>query len=475
MKPYSVTRRIVSLVLAVELVAAIGVTSFAFFYERHAHFRSFDIAMRGRADTIMGAVEDADDAKLGVMLDTTDLKMPRRDVYAVREEGGKELGRSSNWTPTEEDYSGSPGFFSLQIHGRNYRGLRLTGVRVVDPMAANVRHPLMVLYASPTHDVWEAVFGAVQVFALANGLLLLLTAIFVPILVRRSMNPLRQLAHEASEVTVQSWHFQPAVEVRQVAELSPLVIAMEGVLKRLEHSFTQQQQFVGDAAHELKTAVAVVKSSIQLLELRARTPDEYEAGLRRCYSDCLRMEDLSQKMLMMARVEEAGTATFSGISDVTAAIQSAIMELTPFGALRSVEIIAHVGIHATIGIDPEMLRTLLINLLTNAIQHSPDESSVQISIEPSREGEVEIKIADSGEGIESKALPFVFDRFYRGDPSRSRKTGGTGLGLAICKTIVEHAHGSIRLESAPEHGTLAVVTLPVLQAFSDDTEFLAAG
>ena len=91
MKAYSITRRVVVMVLAVELVAALCVTGFAFFYERHAHFRSFDIMLRGRADSVMGAVEDADDAKLGVMLDKTDLKMPRRDVWAVREEGAEDF------------------------------------------------------------------------------------------------------------------------------------------------------------------------------------------------------------------------------------------------------------------------------------------------------------------------------------------------------------------------------------------------
>ena len=463
MKPYSITRRVVSLVLVVELVAAICVTAFAFFYERHAQFQSFDISLRGHADTVMGAVEDADDAKLSVMLDSTDLNFPRRDVYAVREEGAQDLGHSANWTPNAKEWQGPSGLFSLKINGHSYRALRLRGVRVVDPMEANVRHPLIVLYASPTNELWEAVFGAVQVFALANGLLLLVTALLVPPLVRRSMSPLRLLAMDAGAVTASSWRFAPADSVRQVVELHPLVTAMEGVLHRLEHSFTQQRRFVGDAAHELKTAVAVVKSSIQLLEVRARTPAEYEAGLERSSADCLRMEDLAHKMLLMARVEETASTPEPASTDLGCAIASAIAELTPLAFLRNVKLAGNERSGCSVPVEEELLRSLLVNLLTNAIQHSQANASVCVNVE--REiTQVHLAIEDTGEGIPPESLPFVFDRFYRSDASRSRKSGGTGLGLAICKAIVERAHGKILLTSTFGAGTRVAVTLPVLNS-----------
>ena len=461
MKPYSITRRVVALVLTIELIAAIAVTTFAFFYERHAHFHSFDVSLRGRADTVMGAVEDADSPALGVMLDTTDLKFPRRDVYAVREEGAQELGHSHNWEPAPKDWQGAPGFFPLTVNGHSYRALRLRGVRVVDPMAANVRHPLLVLYASPTGEVWEEVFGAVQVFALANGLLVLVTAILVPFLVRRSMAPVHQLAQDAAVVTASSWHFAPGDDVRQVAELRPLVIAMEGVLIRLEHSFSQQRQFVGDAAHELKTAVAVVKSSIQLLELRARTPAEYRAGLERAFADCLRMEDLAQRMLLLARVEESAPPATPRNAALDAAITAAIHELAPLAELRHITLEAATPPSLCLALEPDLLRSLLTNLLTNAIQHSPSGSKVHITTHV-QAGTLQLLVEDHGEGVDPAALPFLFDRFYRSDASRSRNTGGTGLGLAICKAIVDRVHGTITIISNPSAGTKVTVTLPTL-------------
>ncbi len=462
MKTYSVARRVVMLVLLVELLAALGVTAFAFFYERHAHFRSFDIGLRGRADTVMGAVEDADERDLSVMLDTTDLNLPERDVFAVREEGAKELGQSKGWRPAESLWGGEPGFFSLEVEGHSYRGIRLRGVRVVDPMGGNMRHPLTVLYASPTREVWHAVWGAVAAFVIANGLLILLTAVAVPWIIRRSLHPLHQLTTDATAISANAWRFAPGDEVRAVAELRPLVEAMEGVVGRLECSFTQQRQFVGDAAHELKTAVAIVKSSIQLLELRARTAAEYEAGLQRCYADCLRMEELAQKMLLLARVEEAPLED-DNRAELQSGISAALEELQPSATLRDVRLVQEGRADAGVAIPPEMLRSLLVNLLMNAVQHSASGGQVRIGVRHIGDKAM-LQIEDVGEGIAADALPFLFDRFFRGDASRSRKTGGTGLGLAICKAIVDRAGGHITVESREGQGTKVEIALPAVDA-----------
>jgi signal transduction histidine kinase len=96
----------------------------------------------------------------------------------------------------------------------------------------------------------------------------------------------------------------------------------------------------------------------------------------------------------------------------------------------------------------------------NAIQHSPAHAQVELRV-TAENGAVDIIIQDHGEGIDPAALPHVFDRFYRGDPSRARSTGGAGLGLAICKAAVEKAGGTIKLTSEPGHGTTATVSFSI--------------
>src|ERR1700742_4035635 len=97
MKPYSLTRRLIWIVLSIELISALCVTAVAVVYERHMHFRSFDVLLRGRADSVLGAVQDAEDAADNVMMDGTETKMPAEDVYEVRDASGRVVGRSPNW------------------------------------------------------------------------------------------------------------------------------------------------------------------------------------------------------------------------------------------------------------------------------------------------------------------------------------------------------------------------------------------
>jgi signal transduction histidine kinase len=118
-----------------------------------------------------------------------------------------------------------------------------------------------------------------------------------------------------------------------------------------------------------------------------------------------------------------------------------------------------------IPIPPEDCTLVLCNLLLNALQHSPPDSTVDIGLTTNSQT-VELVVQDHGEGIPADALPHVFDRFYRGDPSRTRTTGGTGLGLAIVKAIVQKAGGKIALTSQPDpsasgHGATAILHLPL--------------
>jgi len=239
-------------------------------------------------------------------------------------------------------------------------------------------------------------------------------------------------------------------------------------LRRLELAFVQQRIFVSDSAHELNSAVALINSSLQLLSLRPRTTVEYAAGLDRALSDTERLEDLVSRMLMLARLE--GGASAAGplpCCDIVACLRQAVAQLETFAALHRVRI----GVTSPTGDGPSVpieggdCILLISNLLLNALQHSPPESSVQLRLTAGSAADpavVELAVEDHGEGIAAGVLPRVFDRFYRGDPSRARSTGGAGLGLAIAKAIVERAGGSIRLESKPGQGTTVTVSLPCI-------------
>ncbi|HEY2012728.1 MAG TPA: HAMP domain-containing sensor histidine kinase [Bryobacteraceae bacterium] len=452
------TRRVVSLVLLIELLFAVSTTTLAFFYERHEYFEALDIALRGHADSLMGAVVEAADDTDSVLLDVAGLQTPKDHLYEVWEKNTL-LGRTGDLTGANPALRDGPdAILKLKVGNRKYRAVRIHGMRVIDPATLKVRHNVVVLYAAPTAGVWRAVGRAARFFAIANAVILLLTGLLVFVFVRRSITPLYQLAGEASTIAANSWRFAPSEQARSVEELEPLVTALEGVIQRLERSFSQQRVFVSDAAHELKTSVAVVKSSIQLLSMKERTSAEYQAGLERCQMDCTRMEELVQRMLTLAMVEE-GDLKHPVVEEVAVmpVVREVMDELATTAELRGVRLQCSGDEAVRAAITRDRWKTVCTELLQNAIQHSPQGESV--AIETAVEGDtVTVVVRNAGEPIAVEMLPHLFDRFYRGDPSRARSTGGTGLGLAICKAMVEQAGGRISVRHG--EGVEVQVDLP---------------
>ena len=240
-------------------------------------------------------------------------------------------------------------------------------------------------------------------------------------------------------------------------ELAPLASALEILLSGLQHSFEQQRRFVGDAAHELKTSVAVVKSSLQLLGMKQRTPEEYQAGLERCLTDCERMEAVVAQMLTLARVEESQTAEPTVFqTEIILSLREVSQKLETVAEAKGIAIALPADPFCVVNVEAEDFKLLCTNLLMNSLQHSPPNSVIHVDLK--REGRsAEIRIRDHGEGIAPEDLPRIFERFFRSDPSRSRKTGGTGLGLAICKAIVDKFGGTIAIHSELTVGTTVAV------------------
>ncbi len=462
MKAYSLTRRLITTILLVELVAALSISTVAMLYERHQRFRAFDIMLRGRADSLLGAVQDAEDTQDNVMLDGTEVNFPAEDIYQVQDASGRVLGHSPNWNgPDQGLLAAKTGkFLRVHVNGIHYRAMRIEGLRIVDPgdKGGGIPRRVSIFYGSPIDGVWRDIWKAVGFYAATSLTLLAVSGLLIFWLLNRGLAPLRQLAAAAGGVSVDAWDFAPPERARMIRELAPLTVALETVISGLERSFMQQRRFVGDAAHELKTAVAVLKSSLQLLTLKQRTALEYEKGIERCQLDCDRMEEAVAKMLTLARVEtRTELPSARVVTDLAKILRQVAEQFDSMAELKRLRILVLAEEAVMVDVEAEQLQLLCSNLLLNALQHSPAGSAIRAVAK--QDGELAIE--DDGEGIAPEDLPHVFDRFYRGDPSRSRNTGGTGLGLSICKAIVSRWQGTIEITSELGIGTRVVVHLPL--------------
>jgi signal transduction histidine kinase len=314
-----------------------------------------------------------------------------------------------------------------------------------------------VFYAIPT-AVFDLTSRKIDVIAVFGSLFWIVSSCAIAwFSITRGMTPLDDLATQASGITEQSWSFSPSPEVRATSELRPLAQALEELVLRLGSALERERTFVGDAAHELKTAVAIAKSS---LEVSLRGPaKEYGFGLERASEDVDRLSVLVNRMLSLASIEGSDREKRADVIGLDETILAACDQLRPIAALHGVRHQVHLAGASVVEREEGLLQTLWVTVIENAIHYSDRGSLVDIT-SSCPGGSCTVTIQDRGSGIPSEHLPHIFERFYRADFSRSRNTGGFGLGLSIAKAIVDRHQGKIQVDSTPSQGTTVVVVLP---------------
>jgi signal transduction histidine kinase len=465
----SIQRRLIASVLLSQSILTVGLMVIGVIVTYWRLLSTLDVAMQAHATSVEVLVRYNDDGSGHVYFDNSllpeSIDPNHPDQFMVWADRTGYLTRSEDWPEGLQFQPGPSQHWNFSWAGVPYHAVRMSHVPVLDrPDNASVKpQTLTIVYASPTVRIRQQVKAALAAITAASLLMLGATTWLASWKIRRGLLPLQILARQASLVSTQSWKLQPPKEAEDIAELRPLTKSMTQMLARLEYSFKQQREFVGNAAHELKTPVAVLKSTLQSLLQRPRNSEEYRAGLQASLQDLERLEQLLQWMLRLARAEQwaqNGQQRELEIIDINSTCEEAA------GRIRSLAQSRNTSIHlATNGpvlfrADPEDLQLVWTNLLENAVRYSPEGSSVEVAV--ARTGEkAQIIFQDHGVGISASDLPRIFDRFYRGDRSRTRATGGFGLGLAIVKALVEAYGGSIAAESTPGTGTRMTVELPV--------------
>ena len=457
-KTRSLVRQTLSITLTAQILCAVLLCGVALLHEWHTRFRTFDVRVQGRSDSLLGAIQDAEDLDDNVVIDPAELKLPSDDVYAVYNQGGRLLGSSAN-APVALTSRGEDGFRDVRVNGQSYRLLQSEAMRVIDRaehQGIGLRRPVTIIYASPEGHVRHEIFEAVRLSLITIILVAALSVFFVSILLRRSLQPLSDLAAEAGKLSAPALYFEAPPSVLQVRELRPLAGVLAETVLRLRESFAKEHRFVGDAAHELKTAIAVVRSSVQVLMLRQRTVSEYKTGLERILEDNQRVETLVAQMLQLARLEENSSAPTQE-TDLNQVAVSVGTRLLSIAEESGVTVLIDGSSVPPVRIGLDSADILISNLLLNAIQHSNPGRSVRLSTRLGSPEEVILEVEDEGIGISPEALPHIYERFFREDFSRSRETGGAGLGLAICKSIVDSVNAQIEVSSTPHVGTTVTV------------------
>lgn len=221
-----------------------------------------------------------------------------------------------------------------------------------------------------------------------------------------------------------------------------------------------RRDFVANISHELKTPIGAVGLLAEALASAADDPEQVRYFAASLTRESLRLGRLTQDIIELSRLQSADPLDDPEIVDVRGVIRTAVERDRVEAEARGIEIVTRGGKHATVIGDADMLQVAVHNLVANAVHYSPDGSRIGVGATVTDAGIVEIAVTDQGDGIAEADRERIFERFYRVDPARSRRTGGTGLGLAIVKHIVQNHGGDIRLWSQLGSGSTFTIRLP---------------
>ena len=330
----------------------------------------------------------------------------------------------------------------------------------------------------------ELTLASFLAYALLIGVVVLAAALGIGwYAVRRAFRPLTQIEDTAAAIAAGDLT-QRVPEPTTRDEVASLSRSLNAMLAQIEQSFAVREaneehmrQFVADASHELRTPLATVRGYAELYRQGAvRQPEDVAGAFARIESEASRMSGLVEDLLVLARVEGERPLVFDDV-DLAVLAGDATQDarvLAPDRHVRLVGLEGPLGPVHVLG-DEQRLRQVVTNLVSNALHHTPPGTPVEIAVGNRSDGCAALEVRDHGHGVDPAQARRVFERFYRGDPARSRRgtggTSGTGLGLAIVAAIVSAHQGSVGVSQTPGGGATFVVELPQ-HAHSDATASL---
>jgi two-component system OmpR family sensor kinase len=335
-------------------------------------------------------------------------------------------------------------------------------LRVLDDESSGQRLVLAVSLA----DADATVSRLTRISGLISALVLVLTGAAAWLIAGLGLRPLERIEDTAERIAAGDLS-ERVPSFRARTEVGRLAAALNGMLGQIERAFDARteseatlRRFISDASHELRTPLATIRGHAELWRNGLmRQGHDVDTLVGRIESESTRLGALVDDMLLLARLDQARPLDRRTV-DLLSLATDAVIDARARQPARAITLQNVPGdepplVHG----DEARLRQVITNLVSNALDHTPESSPVALAVTTTR-GWVDLSITDAGPGIPPQVVQHVFDRFYRSDPGRTRSQGGTGLGLAIVKSLVEAHEGQVTCRSSIEDGTTFTVRLP---------------
>lgn len=346
-----------------------------------------------------------------------------------------------------------PGFQTLEEHTGPWRFYTLEIPARGDRPAGwiKVGHSLT--------EIEQSSRGLRHQMILGTPLILVLVGAGGCFLANRALAPIDKMTRTAQRIRNSGDLSQRIQHQGSEDELGRLALLFDEMLDSLQQTFEREQRFSADVSHELRTPLTVLKGRLSMALSQCRTADAYQETLRSIEPEVDRLIHLSSDLLLLSQLER-GTQWQPETVDLSDLLAVIAEQMQPLADLKDL----YFGIDIAPGLalqgQSEHLIRLFLNLLDNAIKHAPLGGKVQLTAQTQGSTHI-IAIRDNGPGLPPEHLPKLFNRFYRVESDRSRRTGGAGLGLAIAQEIAHLHGGHIQAQSQPQQGSVFTVHLPI--------------
>ncbi|HKX00533.1 MAG TPA: heavy metal sensor histidine kinase [Bryobacteraceae bacterium] len=280
---------------------------------------------------------------------------------------------------------------------------------------------------------------------------------------RRALRPVDEITQAARTIGIQNLSRRLSVP-KTGDELERLTETLNDMMQRLDLAVKRITQFTADASHELRTPIAVMRTTAEVALRRDRPAGEYREALGQVLIELERTSSLVENLMMLARADSGVEALLHRPMDLTQSVREACLQGRTLAEARDIRFEVAVPTNpVVIDGDAQALRRAFLILIDNAVKYTPPGGRVGVSLSTT-DGIAAGEVRDSGIGVSPEDLPNIFERFYRADKARSREMGGAGLGLSIARWIVQNHRGEILVESRPGQGSVFRLTLPVTKS-----------
>jgi signal transduction histidine kinase len=339
----------------------------------------------------------------------------------------------------------------ITIHGQMYRSLWLP-VDLHDIVVYDIQ------LVAPIIEMEENLARLRFLFFIVAPAALLLTAIAAFFITRIAFKPITSMVHTTRSITASKLDSrlplpQTKDEIRELAE------TLNEMMERIDAAFRTQRQFVADASHEIRTPLTIIRSELEFAERNTGKP-EAEKSLHIALEELERLSRLTDGLLLLTRLDSPGFSLKTRPIRLDELLIECVQNLKNAAHQRNVTLELHIDEAVELSADRDRLKSVILNLLDNALHYSPEGATIHLSLTALFNNSVRVIVEDSGPGIAPNDLPHVFKRFYRADTERARENG-SGLGLAIANQVIRLHNGQITVESTVGVGSKFIVELPL--------------